>query len=213
MMAAQGRASWTEYGWWCLTAAVEDKGGGCSMAAGAFNGGNDGQLQGGGKAVGAKRKMQTQQSNEGGGSLWMLSNAFRLAKRWWWSICGMSVMAPQQQLWGCSIVGAVVGVHPWGAGGSALSLEGCWRRLPRRGPLAATLVASGQWNYGGGIVGAAVLAILGRLYCLPMYGTHIHEACCSSLTYPITRNSLTSLLEPRVSTRSYDTQLTPSTVT
>ncbi len=44
MMAAQGRASWTEYGWWCLTAAVEDKGGGCSMAAGAFNGGNDGQL-------------------------------------------------------------------------------------------------------------------------------------------------------------------------
>ena len=158
--------------------------------------------------VGAKRKMQTQQSNEGGGSLWMLSNAFQLAKRQSWSICGMSVMAPQQQLWGCSIVGAVVGVHPWGAGGSALSLEGCWRRLPRRGPLAATLVASGQWNYGGGIVGAAVLAILGRLYCLPTYGTHI-----SSLTYLITQNSLTSLLEPRVSTRSYDTQLTPSTVT
>ena len=52
-----------------------------------------------------------------------------------------------------------------------------------------------------------------RLYCLPTYGMHIHEARCSSLTFPTTRNLLTLLLEPQVSMRSYGTQLTPSTVT
>jgi hypothetical protein len=41
------RAIWTEDGRWRLTAAVEDEGGGCSMAAGAFYVGNDGRLQGG----------------------------------------------------------------------------------------------------------------------------------------------------------------------
>ena len=35
----------------------------CSMAAAAFDGSNDGRLRGGGKAAGAKRKTQTQQSN------------------------------------------------------------------------------------------------------------------------------------------------------
>ena len=36
------RAIWTEDGRWRLTAAVDDKGGGRSMAAGAFYVGNDG---------------------------------------------------------------------------------------------------------------------------------------------------------------------------
>jgi hypothetical protein len=36
-------------------------------------------------------------------------------------------------LWGCIIVGAATGVHPWGACGSASLLEGRPRRLPTRG--------------------------------------------------------------------------------
>jgi hypothetical protein len=69
MMAARGRASWTEDGRWRLTAVVDGKGGGRSRAAGAFNGGDDGRLQGG-KAARAKRKKQTQQSmKEAGGGL------------------------------------------------------------------------------------------------------------------------------------------------
>ena len=76
---------------------------------------------------------QTQQSNEGGGGLWTPSEAFQCAKCRWWGDCGMSAMAPSAGLWGCSIVGAVVAVHLWGAGGSALLLEGRWRRLPTRG--------------------------------------------------------------------------------
>jgi hypothetical protein len=41
------RAIWTEDGQWHFTAAVDDKGGGRSMAAGAFYVGNDGGLRGG----------------------------------------------------------------------------------------------------------------------------------------------------------------------
>jgi len=58
-------------------------------------------------------------------------------------------------LWGCSIAGAAAAVHQWGAGGSASSLEGRWRRLPMRGLLTAALAAAHQRNYGRGIVGAA----------------------------------------------------------
>ena len=76
---------------------------------------------------------QTQQSNEGGGGLRTPSDAFRRAKRRWWGVCGMSAMAPLAGLWECSIVGAAAAVHLWGAGGSATSLEGRWRRLPTRG--------------------------------------------------------------------------------
>jgi hypothetical protein len=50
-------------------------------------------------------------------------------------------------------------------------------------------------------------------YCSPTYGMRIHEACCSSLAYPITRNSITLLLEPQVDTRRYGTLLVPSTMT
>ena len=92
------------------------------MAAGEFYVVNHGRLQ-----------LQTQQSNEGGGGLWTPSDAFRRAKRRWWGVCGMMEMVPLVGLWGCSIVGAVVAVHLWGAGGSALLLEGRWRRLPTRG--------------------------------------------------------------------------------
>ena len=60
-------------------------------------------------------------------------------------------------LWGCSVVGMVAVVHPWGAGGGALSLEGRWRRLPMRGALAAALAAARQRDYGGGAVGAVVV--------------------------------------------------------
>ena len=49
-------------------------------------------------------------------------------------------------------------------------------------------------------------------YCLPTYGMRIHEACRSGLTYPITRNSFTLLLEPQVDTCSYGTLLAPSTM-
>ena len=70
---------------------------------------------------------QTQQSNEGGGGLQTPSDAFRRAKRRWWGVCGMSAMAPSAGLWECSVVGS------WGAGGSASSLEGHWRRLPTCG--------------------------------------------------------------------------------
>ena len=45
---------------------VEDKDGGCLMAAAALNDCNDGRLQGSGKATGTIRKTQTQQSNGGG---------------------------------------------------------------------------------------------------------------------------------------------------
>jgi hypothetical protein len=41
------RAIWTEDGWWRLTLAVDNEGGGRSMAAGAFYVGNDGRLRGG----------------------------------------------------------------------------------------------------------------------------------------------------------------------
>jgi hypothetical protein len=41
----------------------------------------------------------------------------------------------------------------------------------------------------------------------------IHEACCSGLAYPITRNLITLLLEPQVDTPRYGTLLTPSTMT
>jgi hypothetical protein len=41
------REIWTEDGWWRLTSAVDNEGGGRSMAAGAFYVGNDGQLRGG----------------------------------------------------------------------------------------------------------------------------------------------------------------------
>jgi hypothetical protein len=41
------RVIWTEDGRWHLTAAVDNEGGGRSMAPGAFYVGNDGQLQGG----------------------------------------------------------------------------------------------------------------------------------------------------------------------
>ena len=58
MMAARGRASWTEDGRWRLTVVVDGEDGGLSRAAGAFNGGNDGRLQGG-NAARAKRKTQT----------------------------------------------------------------------------------------------------------------------------------------------------------
>ena len=75
-------------------------------------------------------KAQTQQSNEGGGGLWTPSDAFRRSKRRWWGVCGMMEMAPLVGLWGCSVVGAAAVVHLWGAGGSALSWEGRWRRLP-----------------------------------------------------------------------------------
>jgi hypothetical protein len=56
-------------------------------------------------------------------------------------------------LWGCSVVGMAAVVHPWGAGGGALSLEGRRRRLPMRGALAAALAAARQRDYGGGAVG------------------------------------------------------------
>ena len=39
-------AIWNEVGRWRLTAAVDDEGGGRSMAAGAFYVGNDGRLRG-----------------------------------------------------------------------------------------------------------------------------------------------------------------------
>jgi hypothetical protein len=41
------RAIWNEDGRWCLTALVDDEGGGRSMTAGAFYVGNDGRLRGG----------------------------------------------------------------------------------------------------------------------------------------------------------------------
>ncbi len=41
----------------------------------------------------------------------------------------------------------------------------------------------------------------------------IHEACRSGLAYPITRNSITLLLEPQVDTRRYGTLLALSTMT
>ncbi len=78
---------------------------------------------------------QTQQSNEGGGSLWTPSDAFRRAKRWWWGVCGMLAMAPSAGLWECSVVGAAAAVHLWGAGGSASSLEGRQQRLLTHGRL------------------------------------------------------------------------------
>ena len=56
MMAAQGKVSWTED----RAVAVDDKGGGRSMVAGAFNVGNDRQLRGVGELAGAKRTTQTQ---------------------------------------------------------------------------------------------------------------------------------------------------------
>ena len=77
--------------------------------------------------------VQTQQSNEGGGSLWTPSDAFRRAKHRWWGVCGMSAMAPSVGLWEYSVVWAAAAVHLWGAGGSASLLEGRWRRLPTRG--------------------------------------------------------------------------------
>jgi hypothetical protein len=40
----------------------------------------------------------------------------------------------------------------------------------------------------------------------------IHEACRSGLAYPITRNSITLLLEPQVDTQRYGTLLVPSTM-
>ena len=58
-------------------------------------------------------------------------------------------------LWGCSVVGAVAVVHPWGTHGSVLLLEGRRRRLLMGGPLAAALASAHQRNYGGGVVGAA----------------------------------------------------------
>jgi len=73
-------------------AAVDDKSGGRSMAVGAFNDVDDGQLRGDGEAAGGKRKMQTQQSIEGGGGLRTPSDAFRRAKRRWRGVCGISVM-------------------------------------------------------------------------------------------------------------------------
>ena len=76
--------------------AVDDEGGGHSMAVDAFNGGDNGRLQGGGKAAGAKTKTQTQQSNKGGGGLRMPSDVFGRAKRRWRGICGMSVMVPRR---------------------------------------------------------------------------------------------------------------------
>jgi hypothetical protein len=76
---------------------------------------------------------QTQQSNEGGGGLWTPSDALRHAKRRWWGVCGMSAMVPLAGLWGCRVAGAAAAVHLWGAGGSASSLEGRWRRLPMHG--------------------------------------------------------------------------------
>ena len=57
------------------------------------------------------------------------------------------------------------------------------------------------------------LQTLISFYCLPMYGMHIHEACRSGLTYPITQNLFTLLLEPQVDARSYSTLLAPSTMT
>ena len=114
------RAIWTEDRRWRLTAAVDNESGGHSMAVGAFYVGNDGRLQGG-------------TSNEGGGGLRTPSNAFRRVKRRWWGVRGMLVMAPLAGLWECSVVGAAaVVVHLWGAGGSALLLEGRRRRLPTR---------------------------------------------------------------------------------
>ncbi len=53
----------------------------------------------------------------------------------------------------------------------------------------------------------------GEFYCSPTYGMRIHKACCSGLAYPITRNSITLLLEPQVDTRSYGTLLAPSRMT
>jgi hypothetical protein len=60
-------------------------------------------------------------------------------------------------LWGCSIVGAVAVVHPWGAGGGASSLEERRWRLTTRGALAAALLAARQRDYGGGAVGEVVV--------------------------------------------------------
>jgi hypothetical protein len=59
-------------------------------------------------------------------------------------------------IWGCSVVGAAVVVHPWGAGGGASSLEGRRRCLPTGGALATALAAARQRDYGGGAVGAVV---------------------------------------------------------
>ena len=42
-------------------------------------------------------------------------------------------MAPLVGLWECNVVGAAAAVHLWGAGGSALLLEGCRWRHPTRG--------------------------------------------------------------------------------
>ncbi len=52
-----------------------------------------------------------------------------------------------------------------------------------------------------------------KIYCSPTYGMRIHKACHSGLAYPITRNSVTSLLEPQVDTRRYGTLLAPATMT
>ena len=57
-------------------------------------------------------------------------------------------------IWGCSVVGAAVVVHPWGAGGGASLLEACWWRLPTCRALAEVLAAARQQDYGGGTVGA-----------------------------------------------------------
>ncbi len=46
-LRGEATAIWNEDGRWRLTAAVDDEGGGRSMAAGAFYVGNDGRLRGG----------------------------------------------------------------------------------------------------------------------------------------------------------------------
>jgi hypothetical protein len=107
------------------------------------------------------------------------------------------------------------------------SLQACHARSTpcSRAPSSAEppVVASHQANNAYGLPSVKALIQLHQdatcnpvpssWYCLPMYSTHIHAACCSSLTYLITRNLLSSLLKPQVGTHSYCTQLTPSTMT
>ena len=123
-----------------MAAALEDKGGRRSMAAGAFNGSNDGQLQDNCKAAGAKRKTQKQQSNEGGGSLWTPSDAFRHPKHQWRGICGMSTMVPQQSY----------KVACFGGSGGGASMGCRWQHIVVG---EASAVPSGVQASGGGIGG------------------------------------------------------------
>ena len=169
MMVEQGRASWTKDGRWRLMVAVDNKGDRRSMAVGALNGSSDGQLQGSSEAAEAKRKTQTQQSNEGGGGLRtpsMLSNVQRVGGRasagcWQWRLSramgvshcqgkgGSASMGRRQQ---CIVVGGVSMAlsDAWAVGGSVggiTSVELWWRCCWGGGGVGALAASNATTNH------------------------------------------------------------------